>query len=68
MKDLGYGKDYIYDHNAEEEFSGQNYFPEELPRRIFYNPKGKGFEDTLLKRLKHWQSLRDKPNKVESDQ
>ena len=66
MKDLGYGKDYIYDHNAEEEFSGQNYFPEELPRRIFYNPKGKGFEDTLLKRLKHWQSLRDKPNKVES--
>ena len=68
MKDLGYGKDYIYDHNAEEEFSGQNYFPEELPRRIFYNPKGKGFEDTLLKRLKHWQSLRDNPNKVESDQ
>lgn len=58
MKELGYGKDYIYDHNAEEEFSGQDYFPEELPRRIFYNPKGKGFEDTLLKRLKHWQSLR----------
>jgi putative ATPase len=43
MKDLGYGKDYIYDHNAEEEFSGQNYFPEELSRRIFYNPQRKGF-------------------------
>ncbi|MBY0462819.1 MAG: replication-associated recombination protein A [Alphaproteobacteria bacterium] len=67
MKDLGYGKDYIYDHNAEEEFSGQSYFPEELPRRIFYNPKGKGFEDTLLKRLKHWQSLRGKPKTDEDE-
>ena len=33
MKDLGYGKDYAYDHDAPDAFSGQNYFPESMARR-----------------------------------
>ncbi|MGE5501712.1 MAG: replication-associated recombination protein A, partial [Ignavibacteriales bacterium] len=44
MKGLGYGKGYAYDHDAEGGFSGQNYFPDEMERRVFYAPKGEGHE------------------------
>ena len=40
MKELGYGKGYAYDHDAEDGFSGQNYFPEGMERQTFYAPKG----------------------------
>ena len=43
MKDLGYGAGYAYDHDTEEAFSGQSYFPEEMPRETFYAPAGRGF-------------------------
>ena len=58
MKDLGYGKDYAYDHNSESAFSGQNYFPEELERQVFYQPPERGFEREVVKRLRYWASLR----------
>jgi len=58
MKDLGYGKDYAYDHDAPEAFSGQNYFPEEMPRRRFYAPVERGFEREVRKRLAYWEKLR----------
>ena len=35
MKNLGYGKGYEYDHEAEEGFSGQNYFPDDMARQQF---------------------------------
>ncbi|WBU57629.1 replication-associated recombination protein A [Paracoccus sediminicola] len=51
MKDQGYGAGYAYDHDAEEGFSGQNYFPEGMKRPVLYNPVERGFERELKKRL-----------------
>ncbi|MHA1600260.1 MAG: replication-associated recombination protein A [Alphaproteobacteria bacterium] len=58
MRDLGYGKDYTYDHDAPEAFSGQNYFPEGMPRRELYQPVERGFERDIRKRLEYWAKLR----------
>ena len=58
MKDLGYGKGYEYDPDAEDGFSGQDYFPEEMNRTNFYRPQDKGFEKEVMKRLDCWQKLR----------
>jgi putative ATPase len=59
MKQEGYGAGYAYDHSAEEAFSGQNYFPDEMPERPqFYDPPGRGFESEIKKRLEHWAKLR----------
>ena len=60
MKTLGYGKDYNYDHNAEDGFSGQNYFPDGMERRNFYRPKGEGSEGRVKERLDRWAELRAK--------
>lgn len=60
MKELGYGGGYTYDHDAEDGFSGQNYFPDDMPRRRFYRPKERGFERDIQKRLEYWGKLRDK--------
>jgi putative ATPase len=58
MKDLGYGKGYAYDHDAPEGFSGQNYFPESMGRRQFYQPRGEGNEARIKERLDRWAALR----------
>lgn len=58
MKEKGYGKDYAYDHNAPEAFSGQDYFPEELSRTRFYHPNLRGFEGEMKKRLNYFEKLR----------
>jgi len=60
MKQLDYGKEYVYDHNTEEGFSGQNYFPERMQRVRFYRPKGRGVEKEILNRLSYWDKLRNK--------
>jgi putative ATPase len=60
MKNLGYGKGYEYDHEAEEGFSGQNYFPDSMDRQQFYEPKETGFEREIAKRLEYWAKLRAK--------
>jgi len=60
MGELGYGAGYEYDHNTEEGFSGQNYFPEGMDRRRFYAPVERGFEREIAKRLEYWASLRAK--------
>jgi putative ATPase len=60
MKNLGYGKGYEYDHEAEESFSGQNYFPDGLARQQFYEPRDTGFEREIAKRLDYWAKLRAK--------
>lgn len=59
MKDIGYGKGYQYDHDAEHGFSGQNYFPEDMPRTQFYKPVERGFEREIGKRLDYWKKLRE---------
>ncbi len=60
MKNLGYGAGYHYDHDAEDGFSGQNYFPDEMAREQFYVPKETGFEREIAKRLDYWSKLRAK--------
>jgi putative ATPase len=58
MKDLGYGRGYAYDHDQEDAFSGQNYFPEEMARQEFYQPTGRGYEKMLVERLAVWKRRR----------
>ena len=58
MKTLGYGADYAYDHDAPGAFSGQNYFPDGMPRRRIYQPVERGFEREVMKRLAYWERLR----------
>ncbi len=58
MKDQGYGKGYAYDHNEEGGFSGQNYFPDDMDRVDFYEPKGQGREGPIAERLKQWRAIR----------
>ena len=58
MRNEGYGAGYAYDHDAPEAFSGQDYFPEALGRRQFYDPPERGFEREIRKRLEYWAKLR----------
>jgi putative ATPase len=58
MKQEGYGSGYAYDHNEEEAFSGQNYFPDGMERQLFYAPTQYGFEAELKARLKRFAELR----------
>ncbi|MFZ5669978.1 MAG: replication-associated recombination protein A [Pseudomonadota bacterium] len=58
MKDLGYGKGYAYDPDAEDGFSGQDYFPDGMERRVFYRPRGEGHEAKVKERLNRWSELR----------
>ncbi len=60
MKEQGYGKGYAYDHDAEDGFSGQNYFPEGIKRPVFYQPPERGFERELRKRVEYFAKLRAK--------
>ncbi len=60
MKEIGYGKGYAYDHDTEEGFSGQNYFPDGMNRQVFYTPTERGFERDVRKRLDYWQKLRER--------
>ncbi|HYH39285.1 MAG TPA: replication-associated recombination protein A [Azospirillum sp.] len=60
MKQIGYGRGYAYDHDTAEGFSGQNYFPDGMARREFYQPVERGFEREIRKRLDYWAKLRDR--------
>jgi putative ATPase len=58
MKDIGYGKGYAYDHDADEGFSGANYWPDGLPPAELYQPVPRGLEAKLAERMAHWDGLR----------
>lgn len=60
MKDLGYGKGYEYDHDSEDGFSGQNYFPDTMRRARFYEPGERGFEREIARRIAFWDERRRK--------
>lgn len=62
MKEEGYGSGYQYDHDAPDAFSGQNYFPDAMPRTEFYAPPERGFEREINKRLAYWSKLRSERN------
>jgi putative ATPase len=63
MAEQGYGAGYRYDHDEPDAFSGQDYFPEALGRKVFYEPVERGFERELRKRLDYWSRLRMERNK-----
>jgi len=58
MKDIGYGEGYAYDPNTETGFSGQNYFPDDMKREQFYEPKGEGREAAIKAKLEAWAKQR----------
>jgi putative ATPase len=60
MKDIGYGADYAYDHDAPDGFSGQNYFPDGMKRPVYYAPPERGFERELKKRIDYFAKLRER--------
>ncbi len=60
MKAEGYGEGYAYDHDAEDGFSGQNYFPDGVKRPVLYQPQERGFERELCKRIAFFARLREK--------
>jgi putative ATPase len=60
MKQEGYGRGYAYDHDEEQAFSGQNYFPDGMARQSFYAPTPYGFEAELKARLDRFAALRAK--------
>jgi len=60
MQDLGYGRDYEYDHDAPDRFSGQNYFPDGMDRQVFYRPTEEGAEAALKAKLGRFAKLRRK--------
>lgn len=57
MKEQDYGKGYIYDHDLPEGFSGQNYFPDNMQKKIYYYPIERGFEREIKKRIEYWLNL-----------
>ena len=58
MKDIGYGRGYAYDHDAEGGFSGADYWPEEMTAQEFYAPTDRGHEKRIAERLETWRVLR----------
>ena len=64
MKDQGYGAGYEYDHDSEDGFSGQNYFPEKIDRLYAYQPVERGFERELKKRISYFKNLREKRKSI----
>lgn len=62
MKEIGYGEGYSYDHESDEGFSGDNYWPEEMKPEKFYEPVNRGFEHKIRERLDYWETLRRDKN------
>ena len=62
MEEQGFGKGYVYDPDTKDGFSGQNYFPDKMERKKFYQPFERGFERDIKKRLLYWENLRKKKN------
>ena len=58
MKSWGYGAGYQYDHNEDDAFSGQEYFPDGKKREEYYHPVERGFEREMIKRMAYWKRLR----------
>jgi putative ATPase len=58
MKEIGYGKGYAYDHDADDGFSGANYWPDEMEPQIYYRPANRGFEAKVSERLAFWEEKR----------
>ncbi len=58
MKDIGYGAGYAYDHDADDGFSGADYWPDGMTPQTYYYPVERGFEREIAKRLEWWDKKR----------
>ena len=58
MQDIGYGKNYAYDHDADEGFSGADYWPEGMAPQDYYRPVDRGFEREVRERMAWWDARR----------
>ena len=58
MKTQGYGEGYMYDHDYENNFSGQDYFPDSVIDRSYYDPGSHGYEKRLNEKLSFFRDLR----------
>ena len=67
MKELGYGQEYIYEHDVANAYSGQEFFPESIGGLVFYEPSDRGFEKEIEKRLRVWESLRSQNKSIDSN-
>lgn len=67
MKNVGYGKGYSYDHDSDEAFSGQNYWPDEMSGETFYEPTDRGFEQRIKERLDYWNERREQLSQADED-
>ena len=67
MKNVGYGKGYAYDHDTDEGFSGQDYWPSEMAPETFYEPTDKGFEARVKERLDYWDKRRKALKQTDED-
>ena len=66
-KALKFKEDYEYSHDWPNAFSGQNYWPDDLGRRHFYQPNERGFEATIKRRVEHWNRLRSERDGRDDD-
>ncbi|KAE9628829.1 replication-associated recombination protein A [Parasedimentitalea maritima] len=62
MAEQGYGDGYAYDHDADDGFSGQNYFPDGVKHPLLYQPVERGFERELKRRVDYFAKLRAQRN------
>ncbi len=62
MLEMGCSEGYIYDHDTEKGFSGQNYFPDQMGRKTYYQPEERGFEREMKKRISYFEKLRENLN------
>jgi putative ATPase len=67
MKDIGYGKGYAYEHDAEQGFSGQDYWPEGMDPQSYYEPGERGFEAKIRERIAYWNELREKRSRDDTN-
>ena len=68
MKQIGYGKDYAYDHDSADAFSGSDYWPEEMEPQNFYQPSERGFEARVRERLQFWAQRRSQLNSSQAEE
>ena len=66
MKQLGYGQDYQYAHDQPDAVADMTCLPDNLRDRTYYEPKERGFEAEIKRRLEGWKGIkrkRQKPDK-----
>jgi len=57
MNSMGYGKGYKYAHDFKHALTKQQYLPDKLHDRVYYEPSERGYESVIKKRLDQWKEL-----------